>query len=156
VDELGNDRFCGALYILIESRKHTNTKTVNQILSRAANNVLDGDVRRRLLLEMIAECPGYGVPLPPEVPAVVTPPEQHPHQQRQQPAVAAKSPKAAPVVVVVAQPQEPAPCGRLVGGHGGGGGQGGGGGIAAHRQRLAGALEAAVAGVGAAGAGRAH
>lgn len=29
VQELGNDRFCGALYILIESRNHTNTKTVN-------------------------------------------------------------------------------------------------------------------------------
>ena len=35
VQELGNDRFCGALYILIESRNHTNTKTVN-----ASSNVL--------------------------------------------------------------------------------------------------------------------
>ena len=29
VQELGTDKFCGALYILIESRKHTNTKTVS-------------------------------------------------------------------------------------------------------------------------------
>eukprot|EP01043_Picozoa_sp_COSAG02_P055497 COSAG02_NODE_6441_length_3567_cov_2.178777_1_plen_171_part_00 len=32
VQELGNDRFCGALYILIESRNHTNTKTVTSNL----------------------------------------------------------------------------------------------------------------------------
>ena len=31
VKELGHDRFCGALYILIESRNHTNTKTVKHL-----------------------------------------------------------------------------------------------------------------------------
>ena len=36
VTELGYERFCGALFMLLESRKHTNTKTVNQIISRCA------------------------------------------------------------------------------------------------------------------------
>ena len=45
--------------MLLESRKHTNTKTVNQIISRCVNNVLDGDVRRRLLLETVVECKAY-------------------------------------------------------------------------------------------------
>ena len=59
VAELGYERFCGALFMLLESRKHTNTKTVNQIISRCVNNVLDGDVRRRLLLETVVECKAY-------------------------------------------------------------------------------------------------
>ena len=38
VQELGNDRFCGALFMLIESRNHTNTKTV---ITEPAQQYLD-------------------------------------------------------------------------------------------------------------------
>jgi len=126
VEELGQDRFCGALYILMESRRHTNTKVVNQCLSRAANNVLGGDVRRRLLLEAVAMCESYGTRS-----FDVAPPPGAPGAVKQ-------------VVVAPADVSGGGGCAAVAGGRRDGGG---------HRQRLAGALEAAVADVGAAGNG---
>jgi hypothetical protein len=104
---------------------------VNAILSRAANNVLVGDVRRRLLLEMVSECPGHGA----SVAKGMLP--QAPEKQTQH----------NPQTGVVSTP---------VGRQRAGGGEGVHDSLIAHRQRLAGALEAAVAGAGAAGNGRVH
>lgn len=107
---------------------------VNAILSRAANNVLEGDVRRRLLLEMISACPGHGISATMDVHPLQTP-EKTLHHNPQTGAV------RAPV-------EATAPVRRRVGGD-----EGGHDSVAAHRQRLAGALEAAMA---TAGNGRAH
>ena len=131
VEELGQERFCGALYIIMESRRHTNTKVVNQCLSRAANNVLGGDVRRRLLLEAVAMCESYGM-------RSFDVPSRPAATKNQVPDVE----KLVPVVSVAPAEVGGGGCAAVAGGRRDGGG---------HRQRLAGALEAAVADVGAAG-----
>lgn len=103
---------------------------VNAILSRAANNVLEGDVRRRLLLEMISACPGHGLSA-----AIDAHPSQAPEKTPQH------NPRTGAVPAAVEARKR---VGGVEGGHDS---------VAAHRQRLAGALEAAVA---TAGNGRAH